>query len=61
MTRAVLDANVFVTAVLTPAGPAAAVLDAWRSERFALLVSPPILDEVARVLAYPTTGTSSVR
>lgn len=53
MIRAVLDANVFITAVLTPAGTAAAVLEAWRSERFALLVSPPILDEIARVLAYP--------
>ncbi len=53
MIRAVLDTNVFVTAVLTPAGPAAAVLEAWRSERFALLVSPAILDELARVLAYP--------
>ena len=53
MIRAVLDANVFVTAVLTPAGPAAAVLEAWRSERFELLVSQPILDELARVLAYP--------
>ena len=53
MIRAVLDANVFVTAVLTPTGPAAAVLEAWRSERFELLVSQPILDELARVLAYP--------
>jgi hypothetical protein len=51
--RAVLDTNVFVTAVLTPAGPAAAVLEAWRAERFALLVSPAILAELARVLEYP--------
>ena len=29
MIRAVLDANVFVTAVLTPPGPAAAALEAW--------------------------------
>src|SRR5438445_12207002 len=28
-------------------------LDAWRIERFALLVSSPILEEVARVLEYP--------
>ena len=53
MIRAVLDANVFVTAILTPAGPAAAVLEAWRHERFELLVSQSILDELARVLAYP--------
>jgi putative PIN family toxin of toxin-antitoxin system len=53
VTRAVLDANVFVTAVLTPAGVAAAVLEAWRAERFELLASSATLDEVARVLAYP--------
>jgi len=51
--RAVLDTNVVVTAILTPAGPAAAVLEDWRAERFALLVSPAILDELARVLEYP--------
>src|SRR5438445_862460 len=28
-------------------------LDAWRIQRFALLVSSPILEEVARVLEYP--------
>lgn len=53
MTRAVLDANVFVSAVLTPTGTSGAVLEAWRSQRFALFVSPAILREVARVLVYP--------
>jgi putative PIN family toxin of toxin-antitoxin system len=53
MIRAVLDANVIVSAVLTPAGVPAQVLDAWRDERFALLVSPAILEEIARVLEYP--------
>lgn len=38
MIRAVLDANVIVSAVLTPGGIPARVLDAWRAERFALLV-----------------------
>jgi predicted nucleic acid-binding protein len=53
MIRAVLDANVIVSAVLTTSGTPAQILDAWRTERFALLVSSPILDEVARVLEYP--------
>jgi putative PIN family toxin of toxin-antitoxin system len=53
MIRAVLDANVIVSAVLTTAGIPAQILDAWRTERFALLVSAPILEEVARVLEYP--------
>ena len=53
MIRAVLDANVVVSAVLTPAGIPAQILDSWRDERFALLVSPAILEEIARVLEYP--------
>lgn len=53
MIRAVLDANVIVSAVLTAAGIPAQILDAWRTERFALLVSSPILKEIARVLEYP--------
>ena len=53
MIRAVLDANVIVSAVLTPAGIPAQILDAWRTERLVLLVSSPILEEVARVLEYP--------
>jgi putative PIN family toxin of toxin-antitoxin system len=52
MTRAVLDANVFVSAILTPHGAPARVLTAWRAERFHLVVSEAILDEIARVLRY---------
>ena len=50
MIRAVLDANVIVSAVLTRTGIPAQILDTWRTERFALLASSPILEEVARVL-----------
>lgn len=53
MIRAVLDANVVVSAVLSPGGVPGQILDAWRAEHFALLASPPILEEVARVLDYP--------
>ena len=47
MIRAVLDANVIVSAVLTTVGIPAQVLDAWRIERVAA-----ILEEVTRVLEY---------
>jgi putative PIN family toxin of toxin-antitoxin system len=53
MIRAVLDANVIVSAVLSPAGIPAQILDACRDERFALLISPAMLEEMARVLEYP--------
>lgn len=53
MTRAVLDANVFVSAVLSPRGIPAKVLAAWHGQQFALVISEAILAEIARVLRYP--------
>ena len=51
--RVVLDANQFVSAVLVPVGHPAQILDAWRRGDLDILVSPPILAEVRRVLLYP--------
>lgn len=53
MLRAVLDANEFVSAVLTRHGNAAKILDAFRDNRFDLVLSKPILEEIERVLSYP--------
>jgi putative PIN family toxin of toxin-antitoxin system len=53
MIRVVLDANVFVGAVLSPGGFPADILRAWRDERFHLVMSPAILEEIERVLRYP--------
>lgn len=53
MIRAVVDANVFVSAVLSPRGQPAEVLHAWRAERFHLVISAAILEEVERVFHYP--------
>lgn len=51
--RAVLDPNVLVSAVLSPGGTPANLLRDWRAGRFELIVSPQLLDELSRVLAYP--------
>jgi hypothetical protein len=51
--RVVLDANQFVSAVLVPVGHPAQILAAWRRGELDLLVSPPILAEIRRVLLYP--------
>jgi putative PIN family toxin of toxin-antitoxin system len=51
--RVVLDANQFVSAVLVPVGRPAQILDTWRRGDLDLLMSPPILAEVRRVLLYP--------
>ena len=53
MILAVLDANVFVSAALSPKGTPATILTAWRAERFQLLISPAILAEIHRVFHYP--------
>jgi putative PIN family toxin of toxin-antitoxin system len=51
--RVVFDPNVLVSAVITPSGPPAEVLDAWRNGEFDLIVSPKLLDELADVLQRP--------
>jgi putative PIN family toxin of toxin-antitoxin system len=51
--RAVLDANVVVSSLINPQGIPAQVLDAWRAERFQVVLSAVILDEIGRVLRYP--------
>lgn len=48
-----LDTNVLVAAVLSRAGAPAELLRAWRDGEFELVVSPLLLDELERVLAYP--------
>ncbi len=53
MIVAVIDANVFVSAVLSLAGTPARVLDSWRAERFVLILSTAILEETYRALQYP--------
>lgn len=53
MIRAVLDANVFVSGILSSQGAPGRILRAWRDERFHLAASEPILEEIGRVLRYP--------
>lgn len=51
--RAVLDANVLISAILSRRGAPAALLLAWQSGAFELIVSPLLLAELRRALAYP--------
>ncbi|PYV14413.1 MAG: putative toxin-antitoxin system toxin component, PIN family [Acidobacteria bacterium] len=52
--RAVLDTNVFVSGLISPRGLPAAILRALRSERFTLVSSPPINEEIIGVINRPT-------
>jgi putative PIN family toxin of toxin-antitoxin system len=51
--RVVLDPNVIISALLSPAGAPARVLLAWQEGEFELIASQPLLAEVERALAYP--------
>ena len=51
--RAVLDPNVLISALLAPAGSPAKALRAWLHGAYELIVSPLLLTELERALAYP--------
>ena len=54
MLRAVLDANVYVSAAIHPAGPPGRIIERFlRTDAFTLVLSPDIVEEVLRALAYP--------
>ena len=53
MIRAVLDTNQYVSMAIKAGGTADRLLAAWREDRFVLLLSPPILEEIIRVLRSP--------
>jgi putative PIN family toxin of toxin-antitoxin system len=51
--RAVLDVNVLISTLLSPSGSPAQLLLAWQAGEFELVVSPALLAELRRALAYP--------
>jgi putative PIN family toxin of toxin-antitoxin system len=51
--RAVLDPNVIISALLSSTGAPAALLTAWGDGAYELVVSPALLSELERALAYP--------
>lgn len=54
MLRAVLDANVFLSALMKPGGPPGRVLAAWaRPDAFTLVTSPAIAAELSAALLKP--------
>lgn len=51
--RAVVDSNVWVSALLNPAGPPAAIRTALQNGKFTLIASEPLLAELSLVLWRP--------
>ncbi|MFN0103055.1 MAG: putative toxin-antitoxin system toxin component, PIN family [Bryobacteraceae bacterium] len=53
MMRLVLDTNVLLSALMSPASPSAEILLLWRDRKIAVLTAAEQLDEIARVPRYP--------
>ncbi|PYR21293.1 MAG: putative toxin-antitoxin system toxin component, PIN family [Acidobacteria bacterium] len=54
MLRAVLDANVYVSAAIRPEGPPGQILERFLCDSvFDIVLSPAIINEVLRAFAYP--------
>ena len=53
MIRAVLDTNVIVSGILSGPGVPGRILKTWLEDRFHLVTSRTILEELRRVLRYP--------
>jgi putative PIN family toxin of toxin-antitoxin system len=51
--RAVLDTNIWVSALLNPSGFPAEILNAFRKGGFTAVISEPIIAEIADVLSRP--------
>ncbi len=51
--RVVLDTNVLVSGLMLPESRPGKIVAAWHAGQFDLVVSEPLLAEIARVLAYP--------
>jgi uncharacterized protein len=57
--RAVLDCNVYVSAIIRPEGPPGQIIERYlRASTFDLVMSPAIRDEVLGALAYPKVRRS---
>ncbi len=53
MIRLVLDTNVLLSALLSPASPSAEILSLWRDRKVAVLTAAEQIDEITRVTRYP--------
>jgi len=52
-TRAVLDTNVLISGLITEGGPACQAVDAWLENKYTLVISLYLVQEITAVLSYP--------
>jgi len=54
--RVVLDTNILVSALISPAGPPAAIYSAWEAGKFTLVTCAEHLEELRATLRKPTVA-----
>lgn len=50
--RVVLDANIYISSLISSKGNPASIINRWLSGEFDVLISQPIIDEILRVTGY---------
>ena len=50
--RVVLDANIYISSLISSQGNPATIINRWLSGEFDVLLSQPIIDEISRVTGY---------
>ena len=53
MLRVVLDANVYISALIRPQGPPGQIMMRFLESSFEIVLSPAIVEETTRAFAYP--------
>jgi putative PIN family toxin of toxin-antitoxin system len=51
--KVVLDTNVWISSLLLPKSIPGQIITAWQQAKFTVVISPPILTEIEKVLGYP--------
>lgn len=51
--RVVLDTNIWISGLMLPKSTAGKIITAWQQNKFNIIISQPILDEIKKVLSYP--------
>lgn len=51
--KVVLDTNIWISGILIPKSIAGKVINFWEAGKLNIIVSEPIINEIARVLQYP--------
>lgn len=49
----VLDTNVIISALFSPSGPSAMIINSWEADEFDVVVSRPLICELRIVIEYP--------